>query len=311
MIIRIVRRMLVVLPAICLIGAAVPARAQSPPDKAVRTRVVLLGTGTPNADPERMGPCVAVVVDDIPYLVDAGVGLVRRAAAAQRRGVNGLAVDKLDMVFLTHLHSDHTLGLPDLWLTPWVLERSRPLRVYGPAGTRRLADHVRQAWAEDIRVRLDGLEPANPLGYKMNVTEIEAGVIYRDNRVTVEAFPVRHGAWAQAFGYRFVTPDRTIVISGDTVPVESLVEKARGCDVLVHEVYSAEAFRRRAPEWQRYHAAAHTSTTQLAEIARRVRPGLLVLYHQLYWGQTDEGLLKEITDTYDGRVVSGKDLDIF
>jgi ribonuclease BN (tRNA processing enzyme) len=222
-----------------------------------------------------------------------------------------LAVDRLDIVFLTHLHSDHTLGLPDLLLTPWILDRARPLRVFGPEGTRQLADHVRQAWAADVQIRLDGLEPANPEGYKMEVTEIEAGVIYRDGRVMVEAFPVRHGGWARAFGYRFVTPDRTIVISGDTVPVDSLVEKARGCDVLVHEVYSAEAFRKRAPEWQRYHAASHTSSTQLAEIARQTRPGLLILYHQLYWGQTDDGLLKEITALYDGKVVSGRDLDVF
>jgi len=283
--------------------------AQAPPPP--RTRVVLLGTGTPNADPERMGPCVAVVVDDTPYLVDAGTGLVRRAAEARRRGVKGLAMARLDIVFLTHLHSDHTLGLPDLWLTPWILERTAPLRIYGPTGTRRLTDHMHAAWQADIRIRLDGLEPANDTGYRLAVTEIDAGMVFRDERVTVEAIPVRHGGWDKAFGYRFVTPDRTIVISGDTVPVDSLVEKARGCDILVHEVYSAEAFQRRPVEWQRYHAASHTSTTQLADIAARVRPGLLILYHQLYWGQTDEGLLKEITARYDGKVVSSRDLDVF
>ena len=126
------------------------------------THLVLLGTGTPNADPDRSGPAVAVVVNGTAYLVDAGPGVVRRAAAAARRGISALAAPRLDRVFLTHLHSDHTVGLPDLLLTPWVLERERPLEVFGPRGTAEMTRHLVAAYDADIRRRIDGLQPQNP-----------------------------------------------------------------------------------------------------------------------------------------------------
>ncbi|MCZ6699345.1 MAG: MBL fold metallo-hydrolase [Planctomycetota bacterium] len=273
------------------------------------TQVILLGTGTPNADPDRSGPAVAVVVNETPYLVDCGPGIVRRAAAAKRKGVTGLDAPNLERVFITHLHSDHTLGLPDLIFTPWVLGRDTPLEIYGPPGTSEMAEHLVAAYRQDIRIRIDGLEPANPNGYQVNVHEIEPGIVYRDDNVIVKAFPVRHGSWKHAFGYRFETADRTIVISGDTAPCQSLIDHAEGCDILIHEVYSAKAFKERPPEWQRYHAAFHTSTKELAEIATQVRPGLLVLTHQLFWGKTEADLLAEVRESYDGPVVSGRDLD--
>jgi ribonuclease BN (tRNA processing enzyme) len=127
----------------------------------------------------------------------------------------------------------------------------------------------------------------------------------------VKAFPVKHGAWDEAFGYRFETADRTIVISGDCSPSESVVENCNGCDVLIHEVYSEAGFARRPPEWQRYHSRYHTSSRELAAIATRAKPKLLVLYHQLFWGTTDADLVSEVQNRYPGKVVSGRDLDVF
>jgi ribonuclease BN (tRNA processing enzyme) len=276
----------------------------------------MLGTGTPNADPERSGPAVAVVRGGTAYLVDAGPGIVRRAAAAARRHrIDALEASRLRIVFLTHLHSDHTLGLPDLILSPWTLERHEPLVVYGPPGTKAMVDHILAAYSADIRNRLDGLEPANETGYKVDVHEIaSAGSVYRDSLMTVEAFAVPHGDWAsgQSFGYRFQSPDRTIVVSGDTRASDAIVRACNGCDVLLHEVYSAERFVTRPPEWQRYHARAHTSTVELAALSRRARPRMLVLYHQLYWGTSDEGLLEEVRRAgYSGRVLSARDLGVY
>ena len=275
------------------------------------TRVVMLGTGTPNADPERSGPCVAVVTDERAYLVDCGPGVVRRAAAAQANGIEPLAPERLGIVFVTHLHSDHTVGLPDLVHTPWVMGRREPLEVHGPPGVRAMADHVTAAWAEDIRVRGTGLEPDPGDGWRMRVHEIAVGSAYRDAQVAVTAFPVQHANWRHAFGYRFEARDRVIVVSGDTRPCEALVEASRGCDVLVHEVYSADRLATRPQAWQRYHADAHTSTTELAALAARVRPRLLVLYHQLFWGTDDQGLVDEVRRGYDGAVVSAKDLGVY
>ena len=296
--------------ALAGLAPGAPLAAQHP-----RTRLVLLGVGTPNADPERSGPATAVVVDDRAYLIDAGPGVVRRAAQAARdRGIDALAPARLDRVFLTHLHSDHTVGLPDLLLTPWVLDRPDPLEVYGPPGTAAMMEHIGEAWAEDIHIRRDGLEPrdANRDAYRSVVHEVMPGLVYQDDLVKVWAIAVPHGSWEHAYGYRFEGPDRTIVISGDTSPTEALADACDGCDILLHEVYSAERFAGRPPEWQRYHRAFHTSTTELAALATRAHPRLLVLYHQLFWGTDDEGLVREIRAAgYAGYVRSGRDLDVF
>jgi ribonuclease BN (tRNA processing enzyme) len=295
--------------AILLVCAAETRPAARP---APAASLVLLGTGTPNADPERWGPSVAVVVDDTPYLFDAGVGVVRRAAAAQAKGVRGLSAASLSRVFLTHLHSDHTLGLPDLMFSPWVLERATPLDVYGPPGTAEMASHLEAAWREDIAVRLFGLEPQHSRNYRASVHEIAPGRVYESGGVAIDAIAVPHGSWPEAFAYRVTAGGRRFVISGDTRPTDAVVNACDGCDVLVHEVYSAERFKARPPEWQRYHAQFHTSTIELAALAARARPKVLVLYHQLFWGATDEDLVKELRAAgYAGRVVSGRDLDVF
>lgn len=295
----------VVATALVLTAAALP-RAQP------STQVVLLGTGTPNADPDRFGPSVAVVVGDASYLVDFGVGVVRRAAAAERAGISALAAPKLTRAFATHLHSDHTLGLADLLLSPWVLDREVPLDVYGPRGLKAMARHLVAAYEDDIRIRTTGGEPRHKYDPRVvAVHEISPGIVYKDDRVTVTAFSVPHGGWRQAFGYRFQTADRTIVISGDTGPDAHIEDQCQRCDVLVHEVYSEAGFARRPPEWQAYHSKYHTSSRQLGAIASRARPALLVLYHQLIWSSTEAELVKEVQSAYDGKVVSAKDLDVF
>ena len=299
-------RRIALLVAVALMACAALPRAQP------RSRVVMLGTGTPNADPDRYGPAVAVVVDETSYLVDFGVGVVRRAAAAERSGITALGATRLTRAFATHLHSDHTLGLADLILTPWILERATPLTLYGPRGLRAMTDHLVAAYADDLRIRTRGGEPPHHHDPKrVIVHEIAPGIVYRDELVTVTAFAVKHGAWEQAFGYRFQTPDRTIVISGDTGPESHIEDQCRRCDVLVHEVYSEAGFAKRPPEWQAYHSRYHTSARELGAIAARAQPGLLVLYHQLIWSSTEDDLLTEVRSAYAGKVVSAHDLDVF
>lgn len=278
-----------------------------------RTRLVLLGTGTPNAEPERSGPALAIVCGEESYLVDAGPGVVRRAAAAaERYHLEALRPKNLRRVFLTHLHSDHTCGLPDLIFTPWVLERAVPLQVFGPPGTREMCDHLLAAYREDVELRLHGLEQASAHGWQVDAREIGEGEAYRDENVRVIAFAVKHGSWAHAFGFRFETADRVIVVSGDTAVSENLMVQAKGCDILVHEVYSDSGFARRPARWQAYHSAFHTSARQLGELAARVRPGLLVLTHQLYWGTTEAKLIEEVhAGGYHGSLACGRDLDAY
>jgi ribonuclease BN (tRNA processing enzyme) len=290
--------------------------AQTPTISAAapKTQVVMLGTGNPSADPERSGPSVAIVVNNTPYLVDCGPGVVRRASAAFRKGVAGLAVQKLKTLFVTHLHSDHTLGYPDLIFSPWVLGRQDALESYGPSGLKAMTDHLLAAYSEDIAIRTDGLEHGNRTGYKVNVHEIKPGVVYKDENVTVKAFPVHHGSWREAYGYRFETPDKVIVLSGDCAPSDSVIENCNGCDILLHEVYTHRGYDQSKEDWRKYITNFHTSTKELATLATKAKPNTLVLYHQMFFGgekDTEEGLLQEMHQFYSGKVVSAHDLDIF
>ena len=291
----------------------------------METKLVLLGTGTPNACPDASGPSSAVIVGDRAYLVDFGPGVVRQAAKAYRNGIDALRPDRLVTAFCTHLHTDHTAGYPDLIFTPWVLERKEPLRVFGPKGIRNMTDHLLKAYKVDIDFRINGFEKANEVGYRVETQEITSGVIYRDDRVSVEAFPVSHGT-LESYGFKFTTPDRVIVISGDTAPLEIVAEKAMGCDILLHEVEYTAGLAAREPKWQKYHREVHTLSVDLAEIAKKAGPKLLVTYHRIYhmeiqdntvdvgaeMARRNEAILEEIRNAgYEGPVVNGMDLDVF
>jgi ribonuclease BN (tRNA processing enzyme) len=308
--------LLVLLLALLHCGCAAAPVVTTTPSTSVdpallsRPHLVLLGSGTPNADPERQGSALAVVVRGVPYLVDAGVGLVRRAAAAKQAGVTALAPEKLGHLFLTHLHSDHTLGYPDLILSPWVLGRQQPLQVFGPTGTTLMTQQLLSAYDEDIKTRLGGLELANKRGHEVVTEEVKPGVVFKAEGLEVTAFTARHGAWKHAYGYRFRTNEATFCVSGDTAPYPEMQQHYKGCDVLVHEVYSDAGFARRKTRWQRYHATAHTSATQLGQLAAQVKPALLVLTHLLLWGSTPDQLLKEVQAHHAGRVVVGRDLTL-
>jgi ribonuclease Z len=278
---------------------------------ATKTKVVLLGTGNPNPDPVHAGPSVAIIVEDTPYIVDFGPGLIRQAAALTPQyggNIPALNAVNLNKAFITHLHSDHTIGYPDLILTPWVMERDEPLEVYGPEGTQEMTDHILKAYQADIEYRISDLEPINDQGCRVIVHEFDEGLIYTDDNLTIEAFRVAHGNWPNAFGFRFTTIDKVIVISGDTAPCENIRKYSPGADILIHEVYYQKAFDQKDKYWQDYHASHHTSTVQLANLAAETRPGLLVLYHILFWGAAEQDILNEIADIYDGDVIVGSDL---
>ncbi len=298
---------------------------------APKTELILLGTGTPVPDPSTWGPGSAIVVGKRLFLVDAGAGVTRRLAAA-----GFTRVHDIEAVFLTHLHSDHTLGYPDLIFTTWIMGRRGPLAVYGPAGLRAMTDHIMQAWSADIDVRVKGLERETRDWLRVDVHEILVApsgaerkardstttprggvpiIVYDRNGVKVTAVAVPHGEWA-AFAFRFDAPGRSITFSGDTAPSRALAAAAKGTDVLVHEVYNSKRVK---PEdrpggeyWPEYLRAYHTSDVELGRLAAEARPGQLVLDHVLRFGGSDEEIVAGIrAGGYTGRVVFGKDLDRF
>jgi ribonuclease BN (tRNA processing enzyme) len=321
-----------------LLGFAVSAApAQQPtsiPDEknTARTKVVLLGTGTPVPDPDHSGPATAIVLDDSCYLVDFGPGVVRRAKeAVLRRRIAALEPANLKVAFVTHLHSDHTAGYSDLILTGWTAGRRTPLAVYGPAGLQSMTEHILQAYRIDIETRTapGGDQRANTEGSKVRAHEIKPGVIYKDEKVTVRAFPTQHAM--ESYGYRFDTPDRSIVISGDTSPTEETIKACNGCDVLIHEARAMEMFTKLPEDRRSFGSKNHTTSEQLAALATKAKPRLLIVYHAwisswpsvapsgsqpvvLTTGEfhsSADVLQKEIRSRYSGRFVIGQDLDVY
>jgi ribonuclease Z len=271
------------------------------------TIVITLGTGTPVPNPERAGPATAVVVGRRVFLFDAGAGVMRRIAAA------GLPIDGVTAAFITHLHSDHTLGLPDLVLTSWVMGRSTAMLVTGPPGLRRMTDHLIAAWAEDTVVRVKGLERGRPGGYRVDTREVTGGVVFDSGGVKVTAVRVPHGEWEYAFAYRVDTPDRKVLISGDTRYSDAIAQAAQDVDVLVHEVYAearvATENRPGGELWPQYLREVHTSDVELGRLAVRANPRLLLLSHVLFMGASEQEVLDGIRrGGFTGRVVFAKDL---
>jgi len=272
------------------------------------TSVVFLGTGTPRPDPTTMGPATAIVVGSRTFLFDAGVGVTRRFTAAH------IPLPSIGAVFFTHLHSDHTLGYPDLIFTTWTTGRNAPFQVYGPHGLAAMTDAIYTAWREDIAVRTSGLEHLSATGYRVTVHEIGSGVVFDSGGVRVTAIPVLHGSWKEAYGYRIDTPDRSIVISGDSRPAVAIEQAARGVDILIHEVHpeSAEAAAETGGrgDWARYLREFHTSDVGLGKLAAAARPKTLVLYHFGAHGNADDEVVATIrAQGYTGRIVVAKDLD--
>ncbi|MHB8837732.1 MAG: MBL fold metallo-hydrolase [Gemmatimonadaceae bacterium] len=279
-------------------------------DTSLITRLIVLGSGTPVPDPERAGPAYAVTYGTRVFLFDAGAGVMRRVAAA------GLPIDGMTAVFLTHLHSDHTLGLPDVIHTTWVMGRAAPMPVIGPPGTRAMVDHLQAAWADDIEVRTEGSERGRRGGYRVVVSESTGGIVYDSAGIRIRAIRVLHGSWPVAFAFRIDAPDRSIVLGGDTRPSPALEEASQGVDLLVHEVYDSQ---RVAPErrpggelWPQYLREFHTSDEELGAIAARAKPKQLILSHVLRMGGTMDEVVAGIRrGGFSGTVVVARDLDRF
>lgn len=300
------------------------ATTQAPVDESLnsQTRLVMLGTGHPGFDNKRAGQAILVVVDKALFQFDAGPGYMKNYnGLADKEWMpeeilfsNDSVYGAINKLFITHLDSDHILGIDEFLLRPWVQGRSEPVLIVGPKGTQQLVDKTIEAYEADIDHRLYGSQPANSEGFKANVVEISDNqVVYEDDKVSIEAFKVPHGSWpdGMAFGYRVQTPTKTIVLSGDTRFEPATFDHYRDADIVVHEVMSEEGVSRLKQNWQDYMYDAHTSTKQLAKLANEVKPGLLVLNHAIFFGVTPEALMKEFTDDYQGKAVLADDLMIF
>jgi ribonuclease Z len=283
-----------------LIAAIAPAAAQ-----AQQIKVTLLGTGCPPPVMNRFGPSTLVEVGDQKFLFDAGRG------ALQRLTEIGVRWQDVQGVFLTHLHSDHVVGFPDLWLTGWLIAPGRnvPLQVWGPRGTSAMMSHLKKAYEYDVRIRIqnDGVSPA---GVSLLVKEISEGVVYDKGGVKITAFEVDHAPVKPAFGYRIDYAGRSLVLSGDTRVSENLVRHSQGVDVLVHEVFVPETLQRTGvpPDRAKNIVSYHTTPEQAGEVFARLKPKLAVYSHICMPTATEQDLLPTTRKTYAGPLQIGEDL---
>lgn len=267
-------------------------------------KVTLLGTGGPAPSLERFGPSTLIEAGGQTFLIDAGRG------ALQRLAQTGVEWQNVDGVLLTHLHSDHVVGLPDLWLTGWLVRpgRVRPLALWGPRGTASMVTHLRETFAFDIRFRQSD-DHASPAGSRITATEVSDGVVYDSGGVRITAFSVDHGPVEPALGYRIDHAGRSVVLSGDTRVSENLIRHATGVDLLIHEVASPESFVRAGVPKERVTGivARHVTPEQAGRVFARTRPRLAVYSHIIHATATDEDLVPGTRREYSGRLEVGVD----
>ncbi|MET4278769.1 MULTISPECIES: MBL fold metallo-hydrolase [unclassified Bradyrhizobium] len=291
-----------------LLGATVSTQVKAESD----FRVTLLGTGTPIPDPDRFGPSTLVEAGNQKLLFDAGRGVPIRVRQL------GFREGKIDVLFLTHYHSDHTAGIPDIWLTGWLGNtRQQPFRLIGPIGAKSLMANLESAYALDIKIRLED-EKLPPGGIATVVEEFEKdGIVYDKDGVKVIAFTVDHGAAIKpAVGYRIEYKGHAVVISGDTRYDQNVIKYGTGVDLLIHEVcivrpeLLANLFIQRVVDH-------HTSPREAGQVFSLAKPKLAVYSHLVFLSSdkvpraTVDDIVAGTRETYDGPLQVGEDLMSF
>src|ERR1043166_151961 len=264
--------------------------------------LILLGTGYPRPDANHAAASTAIVAGDRWYVVDAGRGATLRIAGTD------LKYEQLGAVFLTHLHSDHIAGLPDLFNTSWQFGRGMaPLQLYGPEGTERLSHAMIEFFAEDVRIRRQ-MQDLPAAGATIRTHIVKEGVVLDDGVCRVTAFAEDHRPVEPAFGYRFDCGGKSMVVSGDTRPNDNLVKFAKGADVLVMEAYLPEHFLKvDTPEVAKKLMAYHTSAEEAGDVAAKAGVQTLVLTH-LIPANAEATFLARASAHFKGKVIVGKEL---
>ena len=267
-------------------------------------KVTLLGTGAPRPVMTRFGPSILVEAGNEKLVFDCGRGATQRLYQLK---VPFTAVTGL---FLTHLHSDHTVGIPDLWLTGWVMGRDTPLPVWGPKGTKAMMKHLQEAYAFDIHIRRDVDTKLPGAGAMVVAKDINEGVVYDRGGVKVTAFLVDHGEIKPAFGYRVDYSGHSVTLSGDTRPSENLIRFAQGTDVLIHEVVDVAAYEKLAKsdtsDQTKKIIGHHTTAEEAGTVFTRVKPRLAVYSHIVPPSASE--VVSSTRKTYDGPLELGEDL---
>ena len=272
-------------------------------------KVTLLGTGYPLIQFKQFSQSTLVEVGNEKYLIDCGRG------AAIRLSQLGVSFSKIDKLLLTHLHSDHIVGIPDLWLSGWIQgPRTKPFKIWGPKGTKSMMDHLQKAYEFDIHVRRDIDEKLHADGIKVLVEDISEGIILENDSLKITAFEVDHHPLKPAFGFRIDYKGYSVAFSGDTRPCENLLKHCKSVDLLVHEGASPDWFRKKAHFHTEQQIQAvldhHTLPTQAGEIFKKLKPRLAVFSHIENEPEAANELISKTRQKYSGPILVGQDLMI-
>jgi len=269
-------------------------------------RVVILGSGTPRLDIDRFSQSILVEAGDEKLLFDTGRGTAVRLS---QMNVN---LSSINNIFFTHLHSDHIVGFPDVLMTGWVYQREKILNIFGPSGTKKFVENIKNAFNEDIKIRLEKPEKLKMSGLKTIVKEISDGLVYKSKNVEVHAINVDHGGGVEhAYGYKINYKDKSVIISGDTNYSEELVNMANDVDILIHEIAAAPSSLINKSEKVRGIMNYHTTPEELIKIINQTKAKFTVLNHVLLLGGiTEDKVLKLIKTNLDkdAQVMFGYDL---
>ncbi|EHP42852.1 Ribonuclease Z [Cupriavidus basilensis OR16] len=278
-------------------------------------RVTLLGTGAPDPSADRFGASTLIEAGNQKILIDAGRGATIRLSQLH------IPLGRIDVLFLTHYHSDHTVGIPDLWLTGWLPppfgQRKSPFHVIGPTGAADLMANLQRAYAADIRIRMADQKLTHE-GLEVKVEEFtKDGTVYEKDGLRVTAFEVNHGdAVKPAFGYRIDYGGHAVLISGDTRFNENVIKYGTGTDLLVHEVFAVKPELMKNPAIQAI-ANHHVTPQEAGTVFTRAHPKLAAYTHLSVIGTptvpsvTTDDIVSQTRETYGGPLVVGEDLMAF
>ena len=291
---------------------------------ASRFEVIFCGTGSPQYNPDRAQPCLAVIAGGRFFLFDAGQG------AAWQLSEYRLPYLSLDTIFLTHLHSDHMSGVADVIHTGWIQSRSHIVDVVGPPGTQALLEGIHQSYEDDVDERVNAMGEGSFLesqyafgaAREIDIEADEAVTVFDEDGVRIQAFKVDHPDWSSAFGYRVDFGGKSIVISGDTKYTPAIGTHAQGVDYLIHEVINMDMMRIAgsalakhgagiSPERLELIAAVHTPTLEVAQSAVDANAEKLVLTHLIppipASSFVESAFVEGMDKVYEGEIIVARD----
>ena len=270
-------------------------------------KIVLLGTGCPSPSHIRYGPSTLIFTEKHKILIDAGSGVTQRLSEF------GLAPSEIDIILITHLHSDHIVDLYQLYISGWHTGRTRPFKIVGPKGIKKFFDKTVEAYADELNLRVDWEKRPNHEGLDINIIEIDNEFIYEEMGIKITSIEVQHQPVEPAYGYQVFVDDKKITYSGDTRYSKNLEKASKNAEYLIHEVFVSLAFneKRMTEDTLKNVKDYHSTPKDVGTLAKAANVKKLILNHFVPPVFDEETLKAEISKYYKGEIIIGKDLDEF